>query len=272
LKPYLECESAPINMYIYTLLIHRAYLSHNYKDVIKCCKEIIGFLEVRGIERTSPFYSNLTPVLIIQKQFNEAQTVIQKALSQANKGSYSWSVYTYYRFVLELHRRDYKAAHALFQTAERKRHINKAMREQWLIVRGFVKFLMRVGRIEGSGHFKLGKFLNEVPVFTADKAGNNVNIIILQLLHNLGRNNDFLIDKKEAIIKYAERYLKSGSRARMLLRLLLKIPHYNFDKALILQKTEKLATQLKNSDLKVDNADIEIIPYDDLWELTLELL
>ena len=272
LQPYLKYQSAPIHIFIYTLFIAQAYLQKQYAEVIHLCQKIISFLEEQGIDKTTTFYYNLTPALIVQKQYPEAQVAIQKAIRQANKGSYSWSVYTYYQFVLEIHRQDYARAYTIFKTAEQKRHINRAMHEQWLIVRGYVQFLMRAGKIPGRGHFKLGKFLNEVPVFSADKAGNNINIIILSILHNLGKNHDQIIDRKEALEKYMERYVPRNSRAWFFLKLLLKVPHYRFDKPTIIRKGAKQWEQLKAISLEVDNADIEIVPFEHLWEMVLGML
>ena len=272
LRAYLIYDSIPIHIPIYTLLIAQAYLKKQYLEVIKLCKEIISFIEQYDLERSSRFYYNLTPALIVQKQYTEAQAAIKKAIHKASKGSYNRSIYIYYQFVLEIHRQDYARAHAIFKTAEQKRHINRAMHEQWLIVRGYVQFLMRAGKIPGKGHFKLGKFLNEVPVFSADKAGNNINIIILTILHNLGKDHDQIIDRKEALEKYMERHVPRNSRAWFFLKLLLKIPHYRFDKATIIRKGAKQWAQLQAISLEVDNADIEIVPFEHLWEMVLEML
>jgi len=272
LRGYLNLHSIPIHVFIYTLLIAQAYIKKQYLEVINLCKEVIDFLEKYDLERTSYFYYNLTLALIIKKRYQEAQSAIQKSTRSINKSAYSWSLYTYYQFVLEIHRQDYARAYAIFKTAEQKRHINKAMHEQWLIVRGYVQFLMRAGKIPGKGHFKLGKFLNEVPVFSADKAGNNINIIILTILHNLGKNHDQIIDRKEALEKYMERYVPRNSRAWFFLKLLLKVPHYRFDKPTIIRKGAKQWAQLQAISLEVDNADIEIVPFEHLWEMVLGMI
>ncbi|MFK8104204.1 MAG: hypothetical protein AB8G15_16875, partial [Saprospiraceae bacterium] len=168
---------------------------------------------------------------------------------------------------------DYQKAYDIFKVADSRRQINPAMREQWLIVRAYIKFMTNCGMMEGRTHFKFGKFLNEVPIFTADKQGSNIDIIILQILLRIGEDHGGIIDRVEAIERYSRRYLRENARARIFIKMLLKMVKYNFDKECIIANTGDLFKTLKEEGKNQTNvSNLEIILYEDLWECALAML
>ncbi|MEM8909901.1 MAG: hypothetical protein AAGD05_18780, partial [Bacteroidota bacterium] len=272
-KTYLSYDSHQIRIYTYLLLNEQAHFNRDFDEIIRLSKTIITELESQKIERAFIFYKDLTIAFIVRGRYEEARSTIKKAVRNVSKGSYSWSIYVYYQFILEIYSKDYQAAYRVFKQAESKRQINKAMHEQWLIVRAYVQFLIQTGHLEGSTHFKFGKFFNEVPVFSADKEGNNINILILKILLSIGKQNGKIIDQREAIEKYIERYLRHNKRARIFLKMLLQIPIGHFNKTTILYRTKKMWKELQTNPYSPgQNFELEIIPYEVLWEEVLSLL
>jgi hypothetical protein len=87
---------------------------------------------------------------------------------------------------------------------------------------------------------------------------------------------DALIDRVEAIEKYKDRYLdkENNFRSNIFVRLLLEIPKRDFSFTQISRKTEKLVARLNEAPLEIANQshDLEILPYEDTWEIILEEL
>ena len=65
-----------------------------------------------------------------------------------------------------------------------------------------------------------------------------------------------------------------GKRSNLFVRLLLEIPKRNFSFTQISRKTEKLVARLHEAPLEIANQshDLEILPYEDTWEIILEEL
>jgi len=90
---------------------------------------------------------------------------------------------------------------------------------------------------------------------------------------SIGKQNDKIIDQKEAIEKYIERYLRHNKRARIFLKMLLQVPMGRFNKHTVLFRTKKMIKELKaNPHTQGQNFELEIIPYEVLWEEVLSLL
>jgi hypothetical protein len=123
----------------------------------------------------------------------------------------------------------------------------------------------------------MGKFINEISLFSKDKGGMNISILIIQILYAIAEK-DYTksSDRIDGIAKYCSRYLKDDStfRSNTFIKMLLQIPQANFHREASTRKTEKLFKQLQTVPLASANQahEIEIIPYEVLWEMALESL
>ena len=84
------------------------------------------------------------------------------------------------------------------------------------------------------------------------------------------------IDRIEAIEKYTSRYLKKDTnfRSNCFIKMLLEIPKEGFHRVAVERKASKYRERLSEMPLEVANQShsIEIIPYEDLWEMVLNVL
>ncbi|MEO1519021.1 MAG: hypothetical protein AAFV95_28670 [Bacteroidota bacterium] len=275
--PYFKYQSVSINHHIWNVHIFLAYFQHDYQSVNDICQQAIQFMQERKIDRSFIFRYKLIPAQLILGQYDQARQNIKLAIAHIRKGEYSWSVFTYYRLLIELHDGQYQQAYHLYLAANSVHQVSRALKEQWKIVKGYMAFLIRNGRItlEGGGLPHYRKLIESVPLFAQDKQGNNINIIILQLLLNIGHNNDTLIDRAEAIKRYIDRHLRSREliRARTFIEMMLKIPRYRFHYQAVMRHTASDLKRLRNRPLRLtQNQDIEIIPYVELWNIVLHIL
>ena len=137
-------------------------------------------------------------------------------------------------------------------------------------------FLKKVGKLDtGSDRFSLGKYLNETIEIAHDKAGNNVNVLIGELLVNLVSNRGKFIDRVEAVNSYSYKYLKGEEtkRAKWFIRLLCMMPSANFHPVALERIGKRQIENLKKYPVYMgDNLSVEIIPFGDLWEMIVEQL
>jgi hypothetical protein len=80
----------------------------------------------------------------------------------------------------------------------------------------------------------------------------------------------------EAIEKYTSRYLVKDDtyRSSCFIKMLLQIPAAGFHRVATLRKAEKFAKLLQKAPLDYANQshDVEIVPYEQLWEMALDSL
>ena len=126
-------------------------------------------------------------------------------------------------------------------------------------------------------NFKIGKFLNEVPVFSKDKRGLNVSIIIVQIMLLLKQKKyNAIIDKMAGLERYSSRYLNMFNtyRCNCFIKMLLQLEKRSFHPIAVQRHTEKYMEKLQKVPLEKSEAvlEMEIIPYDTLWKMILKLL
>lgn len=268
LERHLKLQSPSINIYVYTLLVAEAFLHKQYQKVINLCEEVITDLTNRGIGKTASFYKDAAMALMITNQYSQAASFIERALNSVHKGSGSWLVFAFYQIVIELHRENYEKAYDLYLGHNNPKIISKQFREQWYILRGFLRFLSKSKLLEDVEAFRVKKFLNSTPISEMDKSGNNINIIILQMLLE---GSSSIIDKEEAIRQYSYRHMKGRDlkRANLLLKFLINHAKNSYHSEALKRHTIPLLYKLKAIPLDEQNIDLEVIPYDVIAEIVL---
>ncbi|MCB9264921.1 MAG: hypothetical protein H6558_07850 [Lewinellaceae bacterium] len=268
-----------------------AYRSVNdYKRTVESCQEAIRAFEAKDYEVKTPIYTFLHQQILAHiqlRQFEKGEDTARKAAQLIPAGTVNWFVNMEMLLILSLHTRQYQRALEVFQQAtshkgyERLREVDK---EQWRINGAYIHFLLEAGRASAGEDqvrlrkFRLARFLNEVPVFSRDKQGMNVAILIIQTLFLIIKKRyGEAIDRIDAINKYRVRYLvkdKALKRSNFFVKMLLQIPLCSFHKEAVIRKSEQYYNKLKAIPLEVANQThgIEIIPYEDLWAFVLETL
>ncbi len=123
--------------------------------------------------------------------------------------------------------------------------------------------------------FNVAKFINEVPLFSKDKAGYNLSIIIAQIVLSL-KLDDYtkILDKAESIKTYAARYIRKekNPRSYYFLKMITVMIRYEFEPKKTAQIAEKFFQKLKASHLggQSELETLEVLPYDLLWPEVLQ--
>lgn len=125
--------------------------------------------------------------------------------------------------------------------------------------------------------FKLGKFLNTTPVFSKDKRGINVSILLMHIAFLLQRKDyNAIIDRTDSLNQYAYRYLRRDDsfRSNCMIKMVIQMTKADFHPVRTERYTADLRRQLSTVNLagSGENIEIEIIPFEVLWEIMVKSL
>lgn len=198
------------------------------------------------------------------------------------EGTFNWFKFNELHLMLMLKLKRYELAEKMLIKViyhPRFEFLPDNAKELWRIYESYICYLITMGKVEKSSNhkFRLGKFINEVPIFSKDKGGMNIAILVIKFLVLLQeRRYNRVIDEIEAIEQYSYRHLrqKNTKRSYLFFKMLLQIPHCEFDIAKIQAKTQTLLEELMETPMQLGNQthEVEVIPFEHLWEFALESL
>lgn len=272
--------------HVYLLKIAALMSEGNFTETAVACEEAItalGEMEFLAPQALLTFLYQKLVCHIQLKDYPAGRCVVERALELEREGSYNWYKNRELCLLLALHTRNYQEAFNIWQQASQHpsfKQLGQRPDEQWKIYEAWLHFLIFIGKLsppqEGSSSkFRINKFLNEVPTFSKDKRGMNIPILIIQILFIIAQKRyDLVISRMEAIDRYCSRYLKHDEnyRSNVFIRLLLQIPKAHFHPKTVLQRAERHLSLLQQNPLQISpqGHEIEIIPFEDLWEMTVE--
>lgn len=263
-------------------------INDNQKIIIACEEALSFFKQKKLAARTSKIiflHQKLLAHIHLKEYTNGLNTAKEVAIYQ-EEGTHNWNKYNQLLLYLNTHTKNYQNAYEItlrIINHDRFMYTSKYIQEEWKISNAYISFLIQIGKIIPKPEdnkltkFRTAKFLNEVAIFSQDKKGFNIAILIIHMLFLIiNKKYDDAINRIEAIEKYSFRYLKKDKnfRSNYFIKMLLQIPISGFQKKETLERAEKYYAQLKTMPLDIadQSHSIEIIPYEDLWELLLEYL
>jgi len=263
----------------------------DHENTIAVCAKGVELFENKPYRADTPIQNFLIQKLVCHiqlKQFEEGKQTAEKCLGLAVEGHFNWFKFQELFFLLSMHSQEYVQAHRTLQYVihhPRFQFLPEFVQELWRIFQAYMHFLVKIGQVDlteeeiekSYSKFRLGRFLNNTPTFSKDRRGVNIPILVVHILFMiLEKRHDEAIEKIEAIKKYCSRYLVKGStfRNNCFIKMLLVIPESAFNRIKTEREVQKYRVRLDENPLNVTNQthEIEIIPYEELWDLTVELL
>ncbi len=268
------------------LLQMLAYSSRNdYHTVANLCEDALSFFRSKPYQSQLPlqiFYYQLVVCCVQLRNFGRGQQVLREHGHLYLPGTINWYKVQELYFLLATHTQHYDEAFDTCATVLQNAELAQQppyIREAWKIYEAYAQLLAHARRADRIPNptFRIGKFLNEVPTFSKDLRGKNIPILIAQLLFYIQQKRyDAAIDRVEALRKYTDRYVRKNERFRSncFLKMLVQIPQVAFHREAAARKAEPYLKRLAQVPVEVANQpyEVEIIPYEDLWEMTLDLL
>ncbi|HMX39517.1 MAG TPA: hypothetical protein PKD78_04285 [Saprospiraceae bacterium] len=284
-------ENASFKLHLFgrmiQLLIYNS--ANDYVNTARLCESAIAFFDQKEYDSGLPlqvFYYNLIVCYLQLREFEKGQEVIGRCEYYFEEGSFNWFKLQELFFLLAMHTGHYDDAYRLYyKVTHYPKFSDKPaqIREMWKIFQAYVYYLVKIGEVseellqQRESKFKINKFLNEITLFSKDKSGMNISVLVVQILHFIAdRDYEETIERMDGINKYLVRYVKEDGTARsnLFIKMLLQIPLANFHREAALRKTERYRKQLQDLPLETANQshEIEIIPFEALWEMTIGLL
>lgn len=189
----------------------------------------------------------------------------------------NWFYFLEHYVLLAMHAATYFKAHELIKVARKNPYYSKqrpAAQQRWDLFGAYLQFIQPEQSPLRQLHF--AQFVLTVPDYSRDKRGHNVAILILQFLYYLrGQDIEGLLTRMEGLRKYQQRHLREPDtlRSQLFLRLLMLTVKENFEAAACEKKGQALLTRLQETPQPGEAfAEIEIIPYEQLWALALDIM
>lgn len=254
--------------------------NNNYRESIKVCDEFIAFIIntplFYDIARHREYLMIKLEAYLLLKDFDEGKKNAEQGLALYKKNNVNILVTLEWYILLCIHSKDYKMAWELFDMGIVLPVFKGVPPERMEIWKLFEAYLCFAAPINGH-KFKLYKYLNEISYFSKDKRGLNISITIVQIVLLLDEGNfDRLIDRADSFKIYFKRYVNRNINYRTFyfVKLLELLFRYNFNeikiKAMGIKYYKKLGN--KAGHYKGNTELVEIIPYEELWQLILKRL
>ena len=275
-----------------TVKLYRCEIAQDFIGSIKVCEEIEE--EVNGSPR---FY---TPKQIAEygiakmnaymhlRDYAQGSIVADKYFKIADAHAPYWFIVSEYYFLFLMKVERFQEAMEILSKVQKHTGFTgrpRNMQEKWKIYYAYLYYVFDSGwdnvfsdAYSGQfSKFRLNKFLNEIEIFTKDKQGLNVALLILKVLIYLNRREyDKIIDIKEAMYVYDKRHLteKVHHRTHIFIKMLLMMQNADFDYEKTIKATHSYYDEIVNeSSIDKGNQDgLEIIPFEQLWQQILTRL
>lgn len=258
---------------------------NDYEATVRACLSAVQYFKrysliPDGLIR--PYLYQLVVSYIQLQQYRKGEESILQLLKMLEPGQSNWFKGMELHCVLALHSKSYATAYEIWKRSATNANFRKlypSAREPWHIIEAFIHYIYLTGRIgrpcPDLERFRVARFLNEVPLFARDKRGYNIPILIIQILFFLRkRSYDEVNERLEAISRYVMRHFLQGEhfRTNCFIKMLNQLPKSFFRRKELERRTASLFRQLQHVPLVIarEAHEIEIIPYEDLWELVLE--
>ncbi len=278
-----EFDTYTLRINMYRVGIRYYDFLNDFRNVIKVANECEAYLYsnphiLQKIRLGEMNLQKLSSSLHL-RDYKNGSVYAQTCMTLFNPGTVNWLIFLEYYFLLCLHTKNYEKAGEIYhQVISHSGFINYSpqSKEKWKIFESFLIYALPDAD-KMSRKFNIPKFLNEVPLYSKDKAGYNLSIIIAQTLLSL-KIGDYskIVERAEALKLYANRYIKKekNPRSYYFIKMLLVMIQYDFEAKKTAQIAGKFYEKLKSSQLGMQSEleSLEVIPYDLLWPEILKKL
>jgi len=242
-------------LYAYRIIVNYYEYHADFQSLIKYSEAAIKNFSNKNYSVPNTvfliFYSKTIPHAFQFKEWKKAEKLVNKCLGLLKKNSYNYHAILVYRAMLGFHSGQYQ-------------------KEQWRMIEAWVMLFAGWGKIKlddgVAPNFRVFTFINNTPLYSKDKRGNNAAIQILKFLFLFQKDKYVkLLDMSTPFKLYAHRYLKSEitTRTRLTVRILCAIADEGFDKKLSIEKATPYLNQLKNYPINfLEQRTVEIIPFE----------
>ena len=279
----LQAQAPSFNIYTYLYrarLIQEEMLGH-YPEMLRITQQAAdelatGQLNPRRFDvRFNHYYT--VYAYLRSRRVEQGLQLAEQYEAAFHKSSNNWFSFQENHTLLAIHAGSYPRARAIIKAALTNPFFHRqrlAARERWQLYEAYVDFLLPAPKAARTA--TVAQWAMQLPDFNRDKRGYNVSILILQLLYFLRRRNlDEVMTRLERLRKYRQLHLRDEHtvRSRLFLRLLALLSDKDFNPRACAERGQNLLAKLSDTPQPGEAfAQIEVVPYEELWAITLRLL
>lgn len=287
-----EVQSYRFCYLFYQISLLRFEINNDYENTLKVCEEALDFFQsneqyVSHSQTVVTTFMNKSLACHVRlQQYEEGESLVQNIFKHTAEGSIGWFNTLNYYLIICFHSKQYQKAYRIYEQATshpKFRQLIQNKSEEWNIFQAYVHYFIMLGKIKpdsnksNTSKFRTSKFLNQVPTYSRDKQGANISILILHTLFLLAQGDyNKIIDRVESLNMYTHRYLRKDDtyRSNCFIKMLLQLPHGNFVYKPVMRKVHRYWEALQSMPLHAarQNAELEVVPYEILWEYVVASL
>ena len=235
-----------------------------------------------GTVNSLRFESNYNKFVLVyahlrNKDYANGLFYAEKYASDFKEGFLNWFAYMENYFLLALHSNQLPLSelllHKVFSNNSFSRISNTA-KERWSLYQMYYRVISLNSKT--ANNIYINPYSLSLPEYSKDKLGFNVAYLILQFIYFLQKeDSEALLYRIESLKKYILTHLKDtfSLRSKTFLKLLILTVTEDFNADVCRSKGQKLYQKLIETPTPGDAyAEIEIVPYEHLWEHILSIL
>lgn len=283
--------AAEYRTYAITLDSIRIGILHNqvegrYENTLRLCDEADHYFAIYSALTPRSRHGEMTLHRLESYLYLRNYEAGSRAAMECQKyfatGSNNWFVYMEYYFLLAMHTLRFERANEIYREVTSHPRFSlqrEALRERWRVFEMCLNYANRAVGITSGKQMEIDvdHLLETVPIYTKDKQGYNVPILVMHILLLLERGDlDAITQRMEALKSYRTRYLraKTNRHSALFFKLLTIMESNSFEHDVIARKGAKYYQELKNSPSAYTEVHegVQILSYAWLWERVLERL
>lgn len=286
LQPFLSTLQSPkVHMYAYLVEVIRHTTTREYAQAMTACEHAIHFFKSRRYQardQLQVFYYQQLICSIHLKQFETGRQSAQSCLDLAGEDPFNGFKIKELYMLLALHTRKYEVAFRIFFEVKADPQFDflpPFYKEAWRVYESYLYFLQPAMPLE----IPLGRITPDdgLPAQTAPSSAGetcltSARLIIRFLVLLQQKQHGEIVELVEQMDDYGQSALDNERtrRSYLFLKMLIQIPTGHFQRHLVIQMAARFVEKLKTTPLALANQleEIEILPYEDLWDLALETL
>ncbi len=292
LKPMAKsCKSLSFQYSFHRIWALMHELKNDYRKALQVIQRFETYLDEYSVFKENDVIAKICTLKLDcnlhLNDFHKGEQAALLALELHDKSKLNRFVFFEFYFLLSIRTKKYtQALKIIIEVLDYPKfdYFPASKKEIWRIYEAYMNFLIDTNKLKADElkglrikRFKASDFLKNVPIFTKDKRGYNVAILVIQILFMLIRQEfGGIIDRMDSLKTYRSRHLKreEDHRNKVFIKLLMIMEKQTFDYHSTKEKASKYVIQLSKGHFKYEGSpvDAEIIPYETLWKMVLEIL
>lgn len=286
-----EIYDSPIVIYnMYLVWAYRYDMLQDFNAMLEVCNKAENYIEENPLyyqsEKLATFQLKKMSAYLHLRDLKNGKVNAEKCLQSFAVGSDTWFTFMEYYLLLSIHTDNYINALAIYNNATGNNKFKKLpilTREKWKIYDTYLNYIIES---EGASNpvlltqrkksFRLSRFLNDPILYPKDQRIFTVHMVVAQILFFIEKKGfNAVVEHIDRLKNYANRQLKKEEyfRAIQFIRLLQQLSKADF-KVSQLSNVDKYYNRLIEVPFFYRGiiSELEIIPYEKLWNLILKRL